>query len=299
MTTPNTPHPNNQWGAQPGPSQHPHAAQQPGQPYAPQWGAPQQGQPVQPVQPGQQWGVPQQPGQPGHQWGAPQTGPGHSGMTLPSGMPAWPTWAMLGLFLLSLLTSFFAIARITIDLAPFGSIGASANWWGSFNVEATGAGRYGKDIVEDAADGSALTAIATVVVLGCYVAATVLYFLRREKLAALLGVIGGAIQLLSVVIWLVNVLVEETASLAAGWWLWLLWSLIALPLSIVLLVRGRAGVDGKLATASSTGKAPFQGAQAQPFQPQQSYPHQPPHPAPQPQQTQPTWGEAEGSGDPR
>lgn len=194
-----------------------------------QWGAPQ------PQAPGQ-WGAPQ-PGQPGQ---SSQLGP--AGSKLPSGLPAWPTWVMLGAFVLSLATSFLAVTRISLGLEGMGSLGGTINWWGVFSAETSGLGRLAEAEMQDAinAEGSnnALNIFSTILILGCYVAATVLYFLRKEKIGALLGAIGGGIQLIASIVWLAMILSEELASISAGWVMWLLFSLVMLGLSIFLLIRG-------------------------------------------------------------
>ena len=47
-------------------------------------------------------------------------------MQAPKVMPVWPTWAMLGFFLLSLLTSFMTVSRTIVDLDDFEFSGSFA-----------------------------------------------------------------------------------------------------------------------------------------------------------------------------
>ena len=265
MTTPNNPASNSagQWG-NPQPGHQPNPSQwggQPSQPSQPQWGA-------QPSQPGQPQGQPQwgaQPGQP--QWGAqpnqpqgqPHWGaqPGQPGGTMqaPKVMPVWPTWAMLGFFLLSFLTSFMTVSRTIVDLDDFeglGSIGGTLNWWGAFNVESSGLGRLGEAALKEEVTGTFLIGIGTVLTLGCYIAATVLYFLGKEKLGAILGIIAAGLQLSGILFFFFSSISDDYTSLGAGWWMWLLFGILALALSIFLLVKGRSGIEGQFTKAKSS-----------------------------------------------
>lgn len=247
MTTPNNPASNSagQWGNP-----------QPGhQPNPSQWGA----QPNQPNQPqGQpQWGA--QPGQPGGTMQAPKV------------MPVWPTWAMLGFFLLSFLTSFMTVSRTIVDLDDFeglGSIGGTLNWWGAFSVESSGLGRLGEAALKDEVTGTFLIGIGTVLTLGCYIAATVLYFLGKEKLGAILGIIAAGLQLSGILFFFFSSIGDDYTSLGAGWWMWLLFGILALALSIFLLVKGRSGIEGQFAKAKNSVQQAQQRNAQQQFQQQ-------------------------------
>ncbi|MCQ4621553.1 hypothetical protein KBX19_10050 [Corynebacterium sp. CCUG 71335] len=266
MTTPNNPASNSagQWG-NPQPGHQPNPSQwgaQPNQPQGqPQWGAQPgqpQGQPQWGAQPGQpqgqpQWGAqPNQPGQP--HWGA-QPGQPDGTMQAPKVTPVWPTWAMLGFFLLSFLTSFMTVSRTIVDLDDFeglGSIGGTLNWWGAFSVESSGLGRLGEAALKEEVTGTFLIGIGTVLTLGCYIAATVLYFLGKEKLGAILGIIGAGLQLSGILFFFFSSIGDDYTSLGAGWWMWLLFGILALALSIFLLVKGRSGIEGQFAKAKNS-----------------------------------------------
>nr|VDG63198.1 Phosphoinositide polyphosphatase (Sac family) [Streptococcus thermophilus] len=231
-----------QWGQPSGPQQ----PQQPQQPWSQPAGAQQPQQTQQPQPPQQPWGA-----QPGQLQGQGSGG----GAKMPSTMPAWPTWAMLGFFLLSFLTSFLAIAKVHIEYEGFtgvSSLGASINWWGSFKTEASGLGGFTEAELENAMSGGFLIGFGTVVILGCYIAATVLYFLGKDRLGAVMGIVASGIQMAILLVWLVRVAVEPMVSFGAGWWLWLLIAIIALALSIFLLVNGRDGVEDQFTKAKTT-----------------------------------------------
>lgn len=271
-----------QWGNQPTPQQ----PQQ--QPYPPQWGTPQ-GQP--------QWGAPnpQQPQQP--QWGnqphpQPQWGgqpPVNNGGQKQFSLPSWPTFVMGGILLLTFITSFFTAFRFYAELEDFGgwggSVGGRINWWGSLTPETTGLGRLGEtQMLEEYGSTGFLYGFGTVVILGCYIAATVLYFLGKEKLGALLGIIASGVQLLYTFLVLVGVSGTEENSLGAAWWMWLLFAVIALPLSIFLFIKGTAGVEGQFAkTKSSLQEAQARSAQKRQAQKQANPANQ------QPAQSQQQW----------
>lgn len=258
-----------QWGNQPNPQAQPQQ-----QPYQPQWGA-TQGQP--------QWGTPntQQPQQQ-PQWGGQP--PVNNGGQKQFSLPSWPTFVMGGIFLLTFITSFFTVFRFYTELDEFGgwggSVGGRINWWGSLTPETTGLGRLGEaQMLEEYGNYGLLYGFGTVVVLGCYVAATVLYFLGKEKLGALLGIIASGIQLLYTFMVLIGVAGTEENSLGAAWWMWLLFAIIALPLSIFLFIKGTAGVEGQFAkTKSSLQEAQARGAQKREAQQQAQPANQPAQP---------------------
>ena len=233
------------------------------------------GQQLQQPQPNQQWA-----GQP--QWGAQQQ------PRQPKSHPAWPTWFMLGFFLLSFLTSFLAVGRIKAGFEGFASINGSLNWWGAVSAKGTGLGALIQDEVKDAVGGgSFLLGLSTVVVLGCYIAATVLLFLSKEKLGAILGVVASGFQALAILIFFIRIVGEATASFGAGWWFWFLNVLVALPFCIFLLVKGRSTLEQQYSKAKHSMQEAQQRKAAQNFQQQyqqQNFP-QPGQPG-QPQQFQ-------------
>lgn len=271
MSTPNNSNPDShqnpggKWDSHPNPQQ-PQSPQQ--EPQQAQWGnqpTPQQ----EPQQP--QWGSPQ--AQP--QWGGqpPANNGGPKQITLPS----WPTLVMAGFFLLTFITSFFTAFRFYVGLGDYGgwggSIGGRINWWGSLTPETTGLGSLGESqLVEQYGSSGFLYGFGTAVILGCYIAATVLYYLGKEKLGALLGIIASGLQLLYTFLILVGFAGNEDYSLGGAWWMWFLFAIIALPLSIFLFIKGTAGVEGQFAkTKSSLQEAQARGAQKrQAQQPAQS-----------------------------
>ncbi len=247
MTYPNSPQPNH--GA-PQPSSYNWDAQVPAQP--------QQQQPQQPFNP--------PAGQPQQQKVA---------------LPAWPTWVYMGLFILTLISSFlpYIAAKITgssfaqsltedvpfLDeffgessetLDSFGSMTSTVNWWGALKLRGDGFGSFAEAFEEEvtAEVGSEyetmklVLMLITLSVLGFLVGAVVMGVLRKVRIAAVLGLVAGVIQFLAVLLGAASrfsvVADPEFANMAetsfgAGFWLWLILSLVAVVFSIYVLIANK------------------------------------------------------------
>lgn len=152
--------------------------------------------------------------------------------------PGWPTWAYLGLTLLTLLGSFLPVLRLSLGWEGLGSVGISYNWWGAVGFEGTGLGAYGSEyLTEELGTMDSGMLVSCIAVLVLYIAATVVGFIGRDKFAAIVGLVAGVAQLIACI---TNLFQGQdfTASPAAGWYLWLLCSLAAIGVSIWLLVKG-------------------------------------------------------------
>lgn len=230
MTTPNTP------GQQP-------AAQQ--------WGAPQQTQ--------YQWA--QQPQYPSQAPAQPRK---------QMSLPWWPTWATLGLFLLTLIGSFFrfstvrtyigqtlvdelGLGDIGLDLGDsLGSVTVGMSWWGNFTMEGSGIGSLAMENQDEILSDPDLQmvmvmfAVITALVLVCYGIALILGFFKKNLAMVIVGMVAVLTQALALVMVAVGQgsALEEVgeageASLEAGFWIWLATAVAGLVVFILALVLRR------------------------------------------------------------
>lgn len=79
--------------------------------------------------------------------------------------------------------------------------------------------------------------IGSIAVILLYVGATVVGFLGRDKVAAIVAAVAGGAQLLTTIVTAFQI-DGMYGSLAAGWYLWLLCSLIGLGIAVWMLVKG-------------------------------------------------------------
>ncbi|OFT83668.1 hypothetical protein [Corynebacterium sp. HMSC29G08] len=208
MSSPFNPNQQPQFGGQPqfgpGPMQGPGPAQGPGQQFA--------GQPF----PGQQLGQP---------------APKRRG-------PGWPTWSYLALTVVSLLSSFLPVAVVGFAWEGLGSAALTFNWWGSMSYEGTGLTSVGEEYFREGLGGpDAGMLIGTIAVILLYIGATVFGFFGRDKVAAIVAAVAGGAQLLTTISTAFQI-DGMYGSLGAGWYLWLLCSLIAIGIAVWMLVKG-------------------------------------------------------------
>ncbi|GAA1178308.1 hypothetical protein CGLAUT_08580 [Corynebacterium glaucum] len=284
--------PQQQWGGQPQYGQPMGGQQWGGQPnYGQPMGAPQWG--GQPGQPQQQWG---QPGP--QQWnqGAPAA---PATPRAPRNLPEWPTWVYAFQLLITFIASFLSVANVGGDLFGYGSFHVGLNWWGRFDLQSSGYGKFADNFVTqglleelNAEAGSGFMVFTTLLLLVLYGVAVYFGVVKKWKLASILGIAAGAIQLLAVIIAAIAARQNEEdviVKLGAGWWLWLLISLVTLALSIALLVMGKDKLEAQVnkaraSAAANQGQNDAAGAPVNqaPFNP--AAPQQSPNPWQQPNQ---------------
>ncbi|PMC64533.1 hypothetical protein CJ203_05930 [Corynebacterium tuscaniense] len=152
------------------------------------------------------------------------------------------------------LDEFFGESSETLD--SFGSLSSSINWWGALKLQGDGVGSFAEAFEEEvtAELGSEFETmkmvliLITLSVLGFLVGAVVMGVLRKVKIAAVLGLVAGVIQFLAVLLGAASrfsaVADPEFADIAensfgAGFWLWLILSLVAVVFSIYVLIANK------------------------------------------------------------
>ncbi|OFT73958.1 hypothetical protein HMPREF3104_11145 [Corynebacterium sp. HMSC30G07] len=144
----------------------------------------------------------------------------------------------MALTVASLLGSFLPVAAVGLAWEGLGSAALTFNWWGSMSYEGTGFGTIGQEYFEEGLGGpDAGMLIGSIAVILLYVGATVVGFLGRDKIAAIVAAVAGGAQLLTTIVTAFQI-DGIYGSLAAGWYLWLLCSLIGLGIAIWMLVKG-------------------------------------------------------------
>ena len=257
-------------------------------------------------------GNPGTPGQNGpQQWGNQPHGPGGqppAGSTAASAssssMPGWPTFASIGLFLLTLIGSFLPILKIKTDVdaqranieETLGDTGGdyginvedflidfslSINWWARIKFDGSNLGEMAQE-AEDEIVGAAdlngdqvLLITLTALVLVAYLASIVLGFLKQERFGAIAGLVAAAFQVIAIIIAVVNYArangdeeIKEFAptSFGIGFWLWLLLAIAAIAVFVFALLNS---------SSNKSAKAPAFAGSGQPGQPQGFGPGQP------------------------
>lgn len=249
----------------------------------------------------QQWGAPQQTS---YQWGqqAPYPAAAPAQPRKQVSLPWWPTWATLGLFLLTLIGSFFrfstvrtyigqtlidelGLGDIGLDLGDsLGSVTVGMSWWGNFTMEGSGIGSLAMENQDEILSDPDLQmvmvmfAVITALVLVCYGIALILGFFKKNLAMVIVGMVAVLTQALALVMVAVGQgsALEEVgeageASLEAGFWIWLAAAVAGLVVFILALVLRRGQKN-----------QPMQQYQQQQYQQQPMYPAYPPQPgAPQ------------------
>ena len=218
----------------------------------------------------QQWGVPQQTS---YQWGqqAPYPAAAPAQPRKQVSLPWWPTWATLGLFLLTLIGSFFrfstvrtyigqtlidelGLGDIGLDLGDsLGSVTVGMSWWGNFTMEGSGIGSLAMENQDDVLSDPDLQmvmvmfAVITALVLVCYGIALILGFFKKNLAMVIVGMVAVLTQALALVMVAVGQgsALEEVGeagevSLEAGFWIWLA-AAVAGPVVFILALVLRRG----------------------------------------------------------
>lgn len=273
-------------------------------------GAPQQ--PQQPQGWGQQpqgWSQPQGQGQWGQQ---PQQGWSQSSTASNSTKQSidWTVWFYGGLLLLTFLTSFLRVRSVTERTEGVGSIGFSLNWWGKAKVHGSGLGSWIEaylppEVTRSIGNTATEFVVLTVVVLALFGVATYFAFSSKMREAALLGTIAAGVQLLYVIYAAFAFDTLASIGLGFGWWVWLLIALAGLAISVMMLTKGKQGVEAQFNSArqgaqnrieqqkaerAQKAQQAQQNEQAQ-QQNQGQWGQQPPQPQQQPQNPQQGWAQ--------
>lgn len=220
-------------------------------------GAPQPQQPQQPQgwsQPQSQgWSQPQGQGQWGQQ---PQQGWTQSSTPSSSTKQSidWTVWFYGGLLLLTFLTSFLRVRSVTERTEGVGSIGFSLNWWGKAKVHGSGLGSWIEaylppEVTRSIGNTATEFVVLTVVVLALLGVATYFAFSSKMREAALLGTIAAGVQLLYVIYAAFAFDTLASIGLGFGWWVWLLIALAGLAISVMMLTKGKQGVEAQFNSA--------------------------------------------------
>lgn len=217
----------------------------------------------------QQWGAPQQTS---YQWGqqAPYPAAAPAQPRRQVSLPWWPTWATLGLFLLTLIGSFFrfstvrtyigqtlidelGLGDIGLDLGDsLGSVTVGMSWWGNFTMEGSGMGSLAMENQDEVLSDPDLQmvmvmfAVITTLVLVCYGIALILGFFKKNLAMVIVGMVAVLTQALALVMVAVGQgsALEEVGeagevSLEAGFWIWLAAAVAGLVVFILALVLRR------------------------------------------------------------
>lgn len=217
----------------------------------------------------QQWGAPQQTS---YQWGqqAPYPAAAPAQPRRQVSLPWWPTWATLGLFLLTLIGSFFrfstvrtyigqtlidelGLGDIGLDLGDsLGSVTVGMSWWGNFTMEGSGIGSLAMENQDEVLSDPDLQmvmvmfAVITALVLVCYGIALILGFFKKNLAMVIVGMVAVLTQALALVMVAVGQgsALEEVGeagevSLEAGFWIWLAAAVAGLVVFILALVLRR------------------------------------------------------------
>ena len=217
----------------------------------------------------QQWGAPQQTS---YQWGqqAPYPAAAPAQPRKQVSLPWWPTWATLGLFLLTLIGSFFrfstvrtyigqtlidelGLGDIGLDLGDsLGSVTVGMSWWGNFTMEGSGMGSLAMENQDEVLSDPDLQmvmvmfAVITALVLVCYGIALILGFFKKNLAMVIVGMVAVLTQALALVMVAVGQgsALEEVGeagevSLEAGFWIWLAAAVAGLVVFILALVLRR------------------------------------------------------------
>lgn len=217
----------------------------------------------------QQWGAPQQTS---YQWGqqAPYPAAAPAQPRRQVSLPWWPTWATLGLFLLTLIGSFFrfstvrtyigqtlidelGLGDIGLDLGDsLGSVTVGMSWWGNFTMEGSGMGSLAMENQDEVLSDPDLQmvmvmfAVITALVLVCYGIALILGFFKKNLAMVIVGMVAVLTQALALVMVAVGQgsALEEVGeagevSLEAGFWIWLAAAVAGLVVFILALVLRR------------------------------------------------------------
>lgn len=190
-------------------------------------------------------------------------------------LPGWPTFASIGLFLLTLIGSFLPFLKIKSDVdAQRASIeetlgdsvgdyginvedflidfSLSFNWWTKAKFESSDLGEMAEEAEQEVVSAADLTGdqvlliTLTSLVLISYIASIVLGFLKQERFGAVAGLVAAAFQVIAIIIAVFNYVhvngneeIKEyvLTSFGIGFWLWLLLAIAAIVVFVFALLN--------------------------------------------------------------
>ena len=254
-------------------------------------------------------------------------GPGHQvpGSTATtqkkSSLPGWPTFVAIGLFLVTLISSFLPMLKMTTDRdaqramieEQFGEFGRgqygfdiedalvdfalTLNWWGGMTIDAEGFDTQAQMIEQEIlnapefqADQALLVALASLILVA-YLAAIVVGFFKKDRITAIIGLVAAALQVLALILAVISCVgansdpeVRELTptSLGLGFWLWLVVAITAIAVFAFALLNS---------TSKKPAYAPGFASPGQPGHPQGFRPGQPQQQGFQPNQQFPPQGQ--------
>ena len=245
----------------------------------------------------QQWGNQQQA--PNGPAGGPSAG-STATSTKSASLPGWPTFAAIGLFLLTLISSFFPILTLKSDKEAqraqleeeFGGLDlniddflldftVTMNWWARAKFKTADSSEIAKEIENEFSntaefeDFQVVLIALTALVLVAYISAIVLGFLKLERFGIMAGLAAAAFQVIAIIVAVLNYADANDepeikdllqVSFGGGFWIWVLLAIAAIAAFVFALINGGS---------KKSPSAPAFASSGQPGQPQGFGPGQP------------------------
>lgn len=214
----------------------------------------------------------------------------------------WTVWFYGGAMLLTFLTAFLPLRRAAGSAKFLGEMAFSVNWWGSLSFSSSlGAEFLGEALTSDFTSGMEVVSIVfiltTLMVLILQALTTYVAYAFEPRICGITGVQAFIVQLFLVILTGIPLGDDGALGRGAGWWFWLLISLVGLVVSLFVLIGRKSVLESGFNTARAKGQEQLKAgqqawAQRQAQQAQAAQAAQQPQAGFQQQQwQQPQWGQ--------
>lgn len=205
---------------------------------------------------------------PAQPWGA---APAPAPAPVPASVPLWKrldwtVWFYGGAMLLTFLTAFLPMRHAAGSAKFLGEMAFSINWWGSLSFSSSlGAEFLGEALTSDFTSGmevfSIVFVLTTLMVLILQALTTYVAFAFEPRISGITGVQAFIVQLFLVILAGIPLGDDGTLARGAGWWFWLLISLVGLVVSLFVLIGRKSVLESGFNTARAKGQEQLKAGQ--------------------------------------
>ena len=178
----------------------------------------------------------------------------------------WTVWFYGGAMLLTFLTAFLPLRRAAGSAKLLGEMAFSVNWWGSLSFSSSlGAEFLGEALTSDFTSGMEVVSIVfiltTLMVLILQALTTYVAYAFEPRICGITGVQAFIVQLFLVILTGIPLGDDGALGRGAGWWFWLLISLVGLVVSLFVLIGRKSVLESGFNTARAKGQKQLKAGQ--------------------------------------
>ena len=178
----------------------------------------------------------------------------------------WTVWFYGGAMLPTFLTAFLPLRRAAGSAKFLGEMAFSVNWWGSLSFSSSlGAEFLGEALTSDFTSGMEVVSIVfiltTLMVLILQALTTYVAYAFEPRICGITGVQAFIVQLFLVILTGIPLGDDGALGRGAGWWFWLLISLVGLVVSLFVLIGRKSVLESGFNTARAKGQEQLKAGQ--------------------------------------